>query len=46
MGRNTQQHDIILSDSLVTDTIEELHENGEDAVALDEKSFEEGKFKV
>jgi len=34
-GRNQQQHDIILSDSLVEETIEELHENGEDAISLD-----------
>jgi len=34
-GRNKEQDDIILSDSLVTDTIEELHANGEDAVSLD-----------
>jgi len=43
MGRNLQQHDIILSDELVTETIEELHVNGEDAVALDEESLEDGK---
>lgn len=34
-GRNKEQHDIIMSDSLVTETLEELHENGEDAVSLD-----------
>lgn len=38
-GRNKDQHDIILSDSLVTETIEELHENGEDAVSLDPESL-------
>ena len=43
MGRNLQQHDIILSDELVTETIEELHANGEDAVSLSEESLEEGK---
>ena len=34
-GRNMQQGDVILSDKLVVASIEELHENGEDAVALD-----------
>lgn len=43
MGRNLQQHDIILSDELVTETIEELHANGEDAVSLSEESLEEAK---
>lgn len=43
MGRNLQQHDIVLSDALVTETIEELHANGEDAVSLSEESLEEGK---
>lgn len=38
-GRNALQNDILLSDSLVTSSIEELHENGEDAVALDPKSL-------
>ena len=42
-GRNQQQNDIILSDSLVVNTIEELHENGEDAVSLDAESLKEGK---
>lgn len=38
-GRNKEQHDIILSDSLVTESLEELHENGEDAISLDEQTF-------
>jgi thiol-disulfide isomerase/thioredoxin len=37
------QNDVVLSDSLVTSTIEELHENGEDAVSLDPMSFEAAK---
>lgn len=39
-GRNKMQNDIITSDSLVTETLEELHENGEDAVSLDATTFE------
>lgn len=42
-GRNQQQNDIILSDSLVVNTLEELHENGEDAVSLDAESLKEGE---
>ncbi len=42
-GRNTQQNDIVLSDSLVEDTLDELHENGEDAVSLDPTTFEVSK---
>lgn len=42
-GRNKEQDDIILSDSLVTDTIEELHANGEDAVSLDATTLSAGK---
>lgn len=42
-GRNFQQHDIILSDSLVQNSIEELHENGEDAVSLDAESLQRAK---
>jgi len=42
-GRNQQQNDIILSDSLVENTIEELHENGEDAISLDPRTFEFSK---
>mmetsp|Transcript_40375 Transcript_40375/g.121661 ORF Transcript_40375/g.121661 Transcript_40375/m.121661 type:complete len:561 (-) Transcript_40375:397-2079(-) len=39
-GRNKQQDDIALSDERVTQTIEELHENGEDAVSLDAQTLE------
>jgi thiol-disulfide isomerase/thioredoxin len=42
-GRNQQQNDIILSDSLVVNTLEELHENGEDAVSLDAESLKEAR---
>merc|ERR1719491_1091336 len=42
-GRNQNQHDILLSDTLVEDTIEELHENGEDAVSLDATTLEFAK---
>jgi hypothetical protein len=45
-GRNFEQHDIILSDSLVQNSIEELHENGEDAVSLDAESLERGECVV
>lgn len=38
-GRNQNQHDILFSDKLVEDTIDELHENGEDAVSLDATTF-------
>jgi hypothetical protein len=31
-GRNRNQKDITLSDGAVTETLEELHENGEDAI--------------
>ncbi len=41
-GRNRQQNDLVVSDSLVTETLEELHENGEDAVSLDEKTLDFG----
>jgi len=34
-GRNMLQTDIVLADAAVTDTLEELHVNGEDAVSLD-----------
>ena len=43
-GRNNLQADIVLSDSLVEDSIEELHENGEDAVSLDPDSLEQGEL--
>jgi len=40
-GRNTHQHDLIqLSDSLIEETIEELHENGEDAISLDRSTLQ------
>jgi hypothetical protein len=39
-GRNRNQKDIDLYDATVTETLEELHENGEDAISLDEKSFQ------
>jgi thiol-disulfide isomerase/thioredoxin len=42
-GRNVLQNDVVLSDSLVTSSIEELHENGEDAVSLDPLSFKAAK---
>jgi len=38
--RNPMQHDIELSDESVTQSIEELHENGEHAIPLTEESFE------
>lgn len=39
-GRNKQQNDIMLKDELVTETIEDLYENGEDAISLDPKTLE------
>ncbi|CAJ1965835.1 unnamed protein product [Cylindrotheca closterium] len=39
-GRNRNQKDIDLYDSTVSETLEELHENGVDAVSLDTESFE------
>lgn len=39
-GRNKMQIDVVTSDSLVTESLEELHENGEDAVSLDATTFE------
>jgi len=38
--RNAKQHDVQLFDESVEETIEELHEDGEDAIALDETTFE------
>ena len=38
--RNPEQHDIVMHDASVTETIEELHENGEDAVNLNEETLE------
>jgi len=40
-GRNKDQNDVILSDELVTESIEELHANGEDAVSLDPEMLAE-----
>jgi thiol-disulfide isomerase/thioredoxin len=37
--RNKQQHDVQLFDANVQETIEELHADGEDAVSLDEHTF-------
>lgn len=43
-GRNRQQHDILmLKDDKVLGSIEELHENGEDAVSLDATTLEFAK---
>ena len=39
-GRNKQQKDIDLFDSTVTRTLEELHENGQDAMSLTEETFQ------
>lgn len=39
-GRNRNQKDIDLFDASVTETIEELHANGEDAINLDPESLE------
>lgn len=38
-GRNVQQHDVVLKDDTVVETIDELHENGEDAISLDETTI-------
>jgi hypothetical protein len=37
--RNPDQHDILHYDETVTETIEELHANGEDAVSLTPETF-------
>ena len=42
-GRNKNQHDIVMSDELVTESIEELHENGEDAISLDSQTLQFAK---
>ena len=42
-GRNKQQKDIDLFDNSVTRTLEELYENGEDAISLSEETFEYAK---
>jgi thiol-disulfide isomerase/thioredoxin len=39
-GRNRNQKDIDLFDESVTETLEELHENGEDAISLDPETLE------
>lgn len=39
-GRNKQQRDLHLFDTSVTMTLEELHEDGEDAISLTEETFE------
>ena len=39
-GRNRNQKDIDLFDESVTETIEELHANGEDAISLDPEMLE------
>jgi hypothetical protein len=39
-GRNKQQKDIDLFDKSVTETIEELYDNGEDAVNLSQETFD------
>jgi len=38
-SRNLKQHDVQLFDATVEETIEELHADGEDAVSLDEHTF-------
>ena len=40
VGRNKEQNDIDLFDETITETIEELHQNGEDAISLDAKTLE------
>jgi hypothetical protein len=42
-GRNKQQKDIDLFDQSVTRTLEELHADGEDAISLDEETFNYAK---
>jgi len=42
-GRNRNQKDIDLFDATVTETIDELHENGEDALALDGETLSYAK---
>jgi hypothetical protein len=39
-GRNKQQKDIDLFDSAITETLEQLHEDGVDAISLDKETFE------
>lgn len=42
-GRNKHQSDITLKDDKVLETIEDLHENGEDAVSFDVATFNYAK---
>jgi hypothetical protein len=42
-GRNRQQHDILLKDNAVKESIEDLHADGEDAISLDATTFEFAK---
>jgi len=42
-GRNRNQKDILLFDEAITETLEEMHEDGEDAISLDEKTLEFAK---
>lgn len=42
-GRNKNQADVLLSDSLVEGTLEEYHEDGEDAISLDRDTLEFAK---
>jgi hypothetical protein len=42
-GRNKQQKDLHLFDTSVTRSLEELHEDGEDAISLTEETFEYAK---
>jgi thiol:disulfide interchange protein len=39
-GRNKQQKDLDLFDPSVTRSLEQLYENGEDAISLSEETFE------
>lgn len=39
-GARRRDEDLMLKDEKVTETIEELHENGEDAISVDEVTFE------
>ena len=42
LARNMNQHDvedILLHDSAVTTSLEDLHENGEEVIRLDQKTF-------
>jgi hypothetical protein len=45
-GRNKDQVDILMHDSAITASIEELHEDGEDAVSLDPGSLVTGEYFV